>query len=58
MCFFRVPNGIVHFKTTPGHSATNGAIENSVKISKHALSAALSDPNNKNISKSIFINTF
>lgn len=55
---FLKSNGIVHLRTAPGHSATNGAAENAVKTTKHALSAALADNKNKNVPKSVILNKF
>ena len=55
---FLKSNGIVHLRTAPGHPATNGAAENAVKTTKHALSAALADSKNKNIPKSVILSKF
>ncbi|KAF0708423.1 Reverse transcriptase domain-containing protein [Aphis craccivora] len=49
---------LLHLRTAPGHSATNGAAENAVKTTKHALSAALADNKNKNVPKSVILNKF
>jgi hypothetical protein len=45
-------------RTAPGHPITNGAVENAVTTTKHALSAVLADQKNKNISKSVILNKF
>ncbi|KAL4135688.1 hypothetical protein QTP88_007284 [Uroleucon formosanum] len=55
---FLKSNSIVHLRTAPGHLATNGAAENAVKTTKHALWEALSDNKNKNIPKSVILNKF
>lgn len=55
---FLKSNGIVHLRTAPGHPATNGAAENAVKTTKHALSAALADIKNKYVPKSVILNKF
>lgn len=51
-------NGIKHLKTAPGHPASNGAAENSVKTIKHALSTALTDGINKGIHVFTLLNRF
>jgi len=45
-------------RTAPGHPATNGAAENAVKTTKHALSATLADDKNKNVPKLVILNKF
>lgn len=53
---FAKMNRFDHVFTAPGHPATNGQAENSVKTTKHSIEACLREPNSENLE--IILNRF